>query len=275
MESLPSALDNKQRITALARSGDLGLIVDFDGTISEVAPRPSEAVVSERAARSLRRLVHQIALVAVVSGRSVKDLRSKVGEAELTYVGNHGVEFLDDSGLWEAPGAAEYRGRILRLVEYLKARVDEPGLVWEEKGYGVSIHYRLATDPDQVHQDLSGALSSAPGSKVLESFWGKMVLEIRSPQGLGKGFAVRRLASLRRLSAMIVIGDDTTDVEAIDAMVRLRAHGKLDGLGIAVYHPDAPAELLNAADFLLDGVSEVEEFLEWMAESTGPVAGGR
>ena len=230
--------------------------------------------MSERAVRSLRRLVRQIALVAVVSGRAVKDLRSKVGEAELTYVGNHGVEFLDDSGLWEAPGAAEYRDRILRLVEHLKARADEPGLVWEEKGYGTSVHYRLAADPDKVRRALAGALSSAPDSGVLESFWGKMVLEIRSPQGLGKGFAVRRLAKLRRLTNMIVIGDDTTDIDAIDALVELRADRKLDGFGIAVRHPDAPDELMNAADFLLDGVSEVEAFLEWMADSTSPAAGG-
>ena len=42
MKSLPNALDNKQRFTELIRTGDLGLIVDFDGTISEVAPTPGK-----------------------------------------------------------------------------------------------------------------------------------------------------------------------------------------------------------------------------------------
>jgi len=53
-------------------------MVDFDGTISRIAPTPSQAVVSANAAGSLQDLVSKIALVSVVSGRSAGILKEIV-----------------------------------------------------------------------------------------------------------------------------------------------------------------------------------------------------
>ena len=199
----------------------------------------------------------------------MQDLRDKVGEVGLTYVGNHGVEFLDLTGLWVAPGALEYRSRVLEVVKYLRVNTDIPGIDWEDKRYGVSVHYRLAKDPGQASRDLLRALRSAPGSRDLDVFWGKMVLEIRPPIGFHKGYAVNRLAKLRRLDGAIVVGDDTTDVEAINSLKDMRHRGELNGVGVAVAHPDSPADLISSADYRLDGVAEVEAFLEFMVESVG------
>ena len=269
MTFLANLLDHKREISELLQSSRLGVMVDFDGTIAHMAPTPDEAVVSQSAARSLRRLAQEIALVCVVSGRAVQDLRDKVGEAGLTYVGNHGVEFLDITGLWVAPGALDYRSRVLEVVKYLRANADIPGIVWEDKRYGLSVHYRLAKDPGQANRDLHRALRSAPGSRDLDVFWGKMVLEIRPPLGFHKGYAVKRLARLRRLDGAIVIGDDTTDVQAISGLKAMKDHGELNGVGVAVAHPDSPADLMSSADYRLDGVSEVEAFLAFMVESVG------
>ena len=58
------------------------------------------------------------------------------------------------------------------------------------------------------------------------------------------------------------MGDDPTDVAALKD---LRATGELQGAGVAVIHEDSPPELARSTDYVLNGVPEVEVFLEWLA----------
>ncbi len=254
----------------LARSGRLGLVVDFDGTISHIAPTPGEAVVSQRAAESMRGLVRRLGLVSVMSGRTACDVRSKVGVDGAMYVGNHGVEYLDRCGLSVAPGVAQYREKIVHVFDHLKAKVALPGLLWDDKRYSASVHYRRAADPAQARHLLATALDSDPGAKGLEVFWGKMVMEIRAPTGVDKGYALRKLVGERRLDTVFVLGDDITDLDAFIALRELRARGELRGAGVVVLHDDSPEPLVRAADYALNGVPQVEAFLEWLDAAVGP-----
>ena len=70
--------------------------MDFDGTLSEIAPTPDSALIELRSARALRRLVGRFPLVAVLSGRGVRDLADRVGVDGVVYVGNHGAEYITD-----------------------------------------------------------------------------------------------------------------------------------------------------------------------------------
>ena len=248
----------------MLRVGRPGLMVDFDGTISRIAPKPAEAVVSRGIAESLGRLAPRLALVCVISGRAVSDLKEKVGLEGLMYVGNHGVEYLNAGWLSVVPGAAEYRDKIRRVLGHLKSTADRPGLIWKDKLYSASVHYRLAKDPAQARRALAASLDSAPGAKELDVFWGKMVLEIRAPGGYDKGYALHRLVREFRLDSAILLGDDTTDVDALTALRELRARGDLKGAGVAVLQEDSPEELVRFADYGLDGVAEVEAFFEWL-----------
>ena len=72
-----------------------GLFVDFDGTISRLAPTPDEAIASPRAVRSLERLSGKLAVVCVLSGRRAQDIRDKVGLSDVLYAGNHGAESIE------------------------------------------------------------------------------------------------------------------------------------------------------------------------------------
>ena len=267
--TLPNLLEHVDRLRPLVQGGRLGLMLDFDGTLAEIAPTPDEAVISGRARESVRRLVQRLDLVCVMSGRTASDLRDKVGIDGVTYVGNHGVEYLEDERLWVAPRAAEYRDRTRSVFDHIKANVTASGLVWDDKYYSASVHYRLAENPALAEHALAAALNSAPGADELDVFWGKMVMEIRAPAGLHKGYAVRRLVRERRLRSAVVIGDDTTDVDALVALKELRDGGRIDGVGVAVLQEDSPGELLAAADYGLDGVSQVEVFLEWMDGASG------
>ena len=244
--------------------GALGLMVDFDGTIAHIAPTPEEAVVSQRAAEALRRLVRKLELVCVISGRPAHVVREKVGVDGVVYVGNHGAEYLESGRLSIAPGAADYREKVRLVLDHLRTNVSVPGIIWDDKTYGASVHYRLVEDADHARRMLQGALDSAPGGDGIDVLWGKRVLELRSPIGVDKGYAVKKLVRERQLGGAIVVGDDATDVDALAALKELKAQGSVRGVGVAVLHEDSPEELIRTADYGLDGVKEVEAFLEWL-----------
>ena len=265
----PNLLDHLDQALRVARLPRMGLGLDFDGTIAEIAPTPDAAEVSPGCARALESLSRKLALVAVVSGRSATELRDKVDVSGLLYVGNHGAEYLDRGGLSVAPGAEAYREAIEAVLDFLKADADGPGIIWEDKRLGASVHYRLSPNPDETRRRLASALASAPRVAELETFWGKMLLELRAPVGLNKGFAVRKLAEDSKLGGVIFLGDDVTDVDALRAVRELRSERGLQGLRVAVFHDDIPSELLEVADYALNGVPGVEAFLTWLDSVTG------
>lgn len=247
-------------------SGRRGLFVDYDGTISQIAPTPDRAEISVEAALSLEILSRYIEIVCVVSGRAAKDLQAKVGVKGIAYVGNHGAEYLSDDDLEIVPEVAAYREDVKGVLDHLRAYADLPGLVWDDKDHSASVHYRLAEESEVAREALADALGSAPGADGLEVFWGKMVLEIRAPIGVHKGYAVRKLVDERRLDSAVYVGDDTTDVDALRTLSELLNEGRIAGFGVAVLQHDTPDELVRLANFGLDGVEGVEAFLSWLVE---------
>ena len=263
MTDLPAALDHLAELALLVDAPRLGLMVDFDGTLAPIAPTPDEAAISPAALDALQRIAAAIEMVGVVSGRALADLTPRVDLPGATFVGSHGVEFLDGHSLRVEPGAADYRETISGVLEYLSSRVDDPAIVWQSKPLAASVHFRLTHDPEDVARRLEAALADADR---LESFWGKMVLELVAPLGLDKGHAVRKLVRERRLSSVLFIGDDTTDAAGMRAVRELRQAGILRGAAVAVLHNDTPEAVLLAADYTLPGVPGVERFLTWLAD---------
>ena len=266
---LPNLLRHRHELVRLSARERLGLIVDFDGTIAEIAPTPEQAVVRDEELEILDRLSRALALVAVVSGRSAPDLEAKVGLGRVTYVGNHGAEYLVRDRVVYAEGADEYADRIAKVFGRLRESADGPGLIWQDKGLSASVHYRLAPDHKGARRRLAAALDLIEGAKELEVFWGKLVMELRSPLGLHKGFAVRKLVADHSLDGVLFLGDDTTDVDGMHAVRKLAEEGGLAGLGVAVLHEDSPAELLAAASYSLDGVTDVRAVLRLIDELKG------
>ena len=194
-------------------------------------------------------------MVCVISGRALDNLTARVDLPGATFVGNHGAEYLDSRGLRVEPGVDDYRETVAGVLEHLRSRVDDPAFVWQSKSLGASIHFRRARDPKDAARRLEAALADAPGADRLESFWGKMVLELVAPLGLDKGHAVRKLAHERRLDSVLFIGDDTTDAAGMAAVRELRQAGRLRGAAAAVLHDDTPEAVLLAADYALAGHS--------------------
>ena len=218
------------------------ILLDVDGALAPIVPRPEDARVPPETQSELRRLHGRYALVACVSGRAGDDARRVVGVPELVYVGNHGLELEPESAVW---------GR--RLLRFM-ADVDWPGI--EDKGLTASLHYRNAKDEDAARAELEEIAARARKAGFVARF-GRKVLEILPPIEANKGTAVRRLLADRGLDRALYAGDDTTDLDAFHALEPLEL-----GVRVAVASPEGPQELVDAADVVLQSQADVLPLLQ-------------
>ena len=248
----------------------MGLFVDVDGTIAPIAPTPGEATVSPAIRRALAALSLDATVVAL-TGRDTASARLVVGVAEIAYAGNHGMEWWEDGTASIEPAVRPYVGRIHRLAAHVgSALADEPGVLIEDKGPSLAVHYRLAADPAAARERVLAVLGGPGGAGDLPLREGKMLIEVLPPVAVNKGTAISRTVERRALRSVLVLGDDTTDVDAFEAARGLRASGACEALTVAV-SDDAPERLLAAADYRLGDPGAVGTLLTWLV---GEVAGG-
>ncbi|MDQ7773275.1 MAG: trehalose-phosphatase [Elusimicrobiales bacterium] len=202
--------------------GRLCLMLDFDGTLSEMAPTPEKARFyppSRRALDELSRLPG--VTVALVSGRDVSDLRRKAGLGRAVYCGNHGLElpgFRLPADV-EAAKKAFRRSSLpaLRLLREISSRY--PGSRIQRKRFSISLHYRAlrpvaALAMERELGEAARALARMPGVRTGA---GKKVLEVKAKADFHKGAACRLILE-RRGGAGLYMGDDVTDEDAFRSL---------------------------------------------------------
>jgi trehalose-phosphatase len=239
------------------------LLLDVDGTLSPIAPRPDEAVV----APETRRIVSELAAlphvyVAVISGRGAHDAARLVGVDGLWTIGNHGFEVV-------APGGVvEPRTDVEPFLERLKAaqeRISDAviryaGAIVEDKHWTFSVHYRLV-DRAVVPQLLEKVLETSR-EFGLRATRGKQVVEVRPPIDTDKGTAAvalaQRLGVLGGDASILCAGDDSTDEDAFAALRRENARF----VTIRVGGEDDPTAVETAAEFSVADTEELRELLE-------------
>ena len=91
-----------------------------------------------------------------------------------------------------------------------------------------------------------------------------MVLELVPVGAARKGGVVERLASAEGLRAVLYAGDDLPDLEAFEALDRLRTSG-MATVKIVVAGPGTPAELSAAADVVVEGPQGLVSLLRELA----------
>ncbi|MBN1966657.1 MAG: trehalose-phosphatase [Anaerolineae bacterium] len=250
-------------LAALVRRDRLGLVTDVDGTISPIVSHPDAAQVTPGCREVLEALVPHLALVAVISGRAVADVRERVGLPGLVYVGNHGLDWWADGAIHIAPEASAARPALEAALDDVRAR-QVPGMLVEDKGATLSIHYRQTADPPAVAVNFTPLIEQIAARHGLKLFQGRMVFELRPAVAVNKGSAFLHLITQYRLDGALYLGDDTTDVDALRAARRLRQDGTCDALGLGVESDDMPAAVRESADLLVSGVQDVESFLSWL-----------
>lgn len=224
-----AASANHAALTAFARLDprDIALLLDVDGTLVDIAPTPHEVHVSEDLCRSLARLAERTGgALALVSGRPIVDLDKLFAPLKFAAIGGHGAETRLADGMRVsavAPLPPALRRRLAAVA------VPGSGLLVEDKGYSLALHYRQAPhEQERLRRHITETCADFPGEE-LEVLPGKAMFEIKRP-GIDKGAAVRALMTRAPFAGRrpVFIGDDVTD-ESVFAMLPT-----LGGVGFSV-----------------------------------------
>ena len=240
------------------------IFLDYDGTLTPIVRRPEDALMSEE----MRNVLEQCAgkfRVAVISGRDMDDLKSKVKSESLIYAGSHGFRISGPDGLYKEHEKSEEilpeLDRIENLLNEIFPEIDE-GVQIDRKRYAIGVHYRNADERNipAIKDKVDEIIAENPGFKKGE---GKKIVEIKPDVDWHKGKAVLWIMEKLGLQdkdkyVPIYIGDDVTDEDDFKTI-------KEFGAGILVgSHGHA-----TAANYKLENVDEVKVFLEELADIGG------
>lgn len=238
------------------------LFFDYDGTLTPIVSKPELAILSYRTRHLLKKLINQNwSRVAVISGRSLRDVKKLVNLRGIIYAGNHGLEL-------EGPGLKYVNKKALIFKKYQDAIYSQlvaslraySRIFIEHKGLTLSIHYRLEKNKNtlkKVFKVIDSTTSSYVRRKNLIITHGKKVVEIKPRISWNKGKIVlwllkylNRKESLRNVLP-IYLGDDTTDEDAFRVL-------KKRGIGIFVGNPKKK----SLAEFYLRNTAQVVDFVK-------------
>ena len=233
----------------------LVVLLDVDGTLAPIAPRPEDASVPAPTRAAVTALARaRDTHVALVSGRGAGDARRLVGVDGVWAIGNHGLETIDPDGMLSIDERVAAWEDALQSVRASAAEAvaSAPGARVEDKGATLSVHYRLAEAGDVP--GLEDAVATAADRAGLRVTRGRKVIEVRPPIAVDKGTAVlalaRRLGATERSASILFAGDDTTDEDAMEALrgwhedaVTIHVEGEEPRPTRAEFRAGSPAEL--------------------------------
>src|SRR6266849_2021627 len=238
------------------RLDECAILLDIDGTLLDLAPTPREVWVPPGLAKTLNGLLEKTAgALALVSGRSLNDIDLIFAPEQFPAVGGHGAEMRisgdNESVATHAPPMDKELKRRLAAIAKLS-----PGILLEDKGYSLALHYRLAPHAEKaIYEAISLIRADLPNAPI-ELLPGKCVYEI-THSGFNKATGVLELMAHEpfRGRRPIFIGDDVTDESVFTLMPDLgglafsvgrRATGVAD-------HFDEPRDVREWLARLLDG----------------------
>src|ERR1700709_476123 len=190
---------------------ECAVLLDIDGTLLDLAPTPREVWVPPGLAKTLRRLLERTGgALAMVSGRSLNDIDLIFAPDQFPAVGGHGAEMrIRGDGEAMSPAPSMDKELKLRLAAIAKL---SPGILLEDKGYSLALHYRLAPHAEKaIYEAVSLIRADLPNAPI-EVLPGKCVCEIKHA-GFTKATGVRELMMHEPFKGRrpFFIGDDVTD----------------------------------------------------------------
>jgi trehalose 6-phosphate phosphatase len=207
------------------------LFLDVDGTLLDIAERPDEVdthAVDCELVEGLQRAAG--GALALISGRSLAQLDEMFAPLTLPAAGQHGFERRDVKG-------RRHRHRFpVEALAPAKEKLREfaarhSGLVYEDKGASVALHYRLAPQlAGAARRVLVEAAEALDGRVEVQA--GKMVWELK-PAGADKGVAIEEFMREPPFAGRtpVFLGDDVTDEYGFRVVNRLEGHSIKVGAG--------------------------------------------
>ena len=162
----------------------VALLLDVDGTMLDIAPTPLEVDVPPSLLRILERLLERTdGALALVSGRPMWQLDTLFSPLRLPAVGGHGAEFRPAVRQDPMSRLPTLNAKVKRCLASIADA--DPGILVEDKGYSLALHYRHAPDKEQMIRETAANIC-AKGENSLELLLGKAVVEIKQT-GFNKG----------------------------------------------------------------------------------------
>lgn len=225
------ARDSREVLVKLTASRVL-LAFDFDGTLAPIVARRDEARMRALTSQLFAK-VCRLYPCAVISGRSRRDVMSRLGDARWRYVvGNHGLE--PGGNLPELEREVRRAGLILeRAFSVL------PGIELEDKRYSLALHYRNARNKRIARDLIRDAVLALPSKMRIVP--GKLVVNLVPAGAPNKGNALVQLREAAQTDTALYVGDDVTDEDVFE----LDQPGQLLGLRIGESRSSAAAYFLR------------------------------
>ena len=235
---------------------ETAILLDIDGTLLELMPTPREVWVPPGLSKTLNRLVERTSgALALVSGRSLNDIDLIFAPDQFPAVGGHGAEMRLEA---DAEAVASHAPPMDKELKRRLAAIAKlsPGILLEDKGYSLALHYRLAPHAEKaIYAAVSLIRADLPNAPI-EVLPGKFVCEIKH-SGFTKASGVRDLMTHEPFKGRrpLFIGDDVTD-ETVFAIMP-----DMNGLAFSVGrrargvngHFDSPSDVREFLTHLLDG----------------------
>ena len=228
------------------------VLADFDGTLSPIVDIPDKAELPAAARRVLKSLASRSrVIVGIVSGRSLADIRSRVGLSGVWYVGNHGFEICRPTGEEERFYDDEDLASLRKVREEMEREVSTfEGTLLEHKGPILTLHTRNVSEELFPRVEKSFLSVIRRHHRQVRVAHGIDVLEARLRGSCNKGTALRHIRRTLPVGTLILyFGDDLTDRDAFRM---------LQGIGLSIQVGDREDSL---ADYMLPDTASVVEAL--------------
>lgn len=230
------------------RLDEVALFLDLDGTLTPIVPRPQDVKAEPRRTALIERLNRDLGgRLAILSGRTIAELDDILERRAPSLAGVHGLVRRGADGelvrTEPHPALPEAAAGLRRAAEA------DGGLLVEDKGVSVALHYRLAPGHAAMAERTARDIAAATGLSLQA---GDMVMELRTP-GPTKGDSLRAFMSRPPFAGAVpvFVGDDLTDEDGFAAARALGGFGVLVG-------PPRP----TAAQHRLPDVAAVIDWLE-------------
>ncbi|MGY6550565.1 MAG: trehalose-phosphatase [Erythrobacter sp.] len=220
----PLCLSPPPPLAALQADGRVAVMLDFDGTLVEIASDPDAIAAPADLAPGLEALAARLdGALAIISGRSIENLTRFLGPLRLTIAGSHGGHIIAGDGTVLREAAALPSDVGAAISSFARTH----GLLYEGKAHGAALHYRRR--PEMADQACAFVRDLA-AQFALATKTGKCVIELVEP-GADKGGAVRLLAERAPFAGAtpVFIGDDITDEDGFAACNALGGAGIIVG----------------------------------------------